>query len=200
MFGENIFSPDSVNYSIILVKYELVHYDGVRRRQDMFYRVHQFVNTIFPLINASEITWALDNLPPEAGSLFLKQSLPEQRHALDVAKSLMKEESNISVLNFQNLLVAALLHDCGKSKVCNRLWHRVFIVLMQKMPQSIWFQLERGHTVFATPLKTASQHAIWGGNMARGAGLNPTICLLIQEHHSPKTELGRILESADNAH
>jgi hypothetical protein len=71
---------------------------------------------------------------------------------------------------------------------------------MQKMPQSIWSRLERSHTVFATPLKNASQHAIWGGNLAQRAGLNPMICLLIHEHHSPKTELGRILESADNAH
>jgi hypothetical protein len=166
----------------------------------MFYRVHQFIHAIFPQIDSSEITWALDNLPPEACSLFLKQSRSEQRHALDVALSLMKEKNTLTLSNFQNLLVAALLHDCGKSKVCNCLWHRVFIVLMQKMPQSIWSRLERSHTVFATPLKTASQHANWGGNLAQRAGLNPVICLLIHEHHSPKTELGRILESADNAH
>lgn len=166
----------------------------------MFYRIHQFIKVIFPNIDPSEITWVLDNLPPEACSLFLKQSQSDQRHALDVAKSIMKEKNALSISNFQNLLVAALLHDCGKSKVCTRLWHRVFIVLMQKMPQSIWSRLERSHKVFATPLRTASQHAIWGGNLARRAGLNPVICLLIHEHHSPKTELGRILESADNTH
>jgi len=166
----------------------------------MFYRVHQFIHVIFPHIDSLEITWALDNLPPEACSLFLKQSRSEQRHALDVAQSLMKEKNTLTLSNFQDLLAGALLHDCGKSKVCNCLWHRVFIVLMQKMPQSIWSRLERSHTVFATPLKTASQHAIWGGNLAQRAGLNPVICLLIREHHSPKTRLGRILESADNAH
>lgn len=166
----------------------------------MFYRVHQFIHAIFPYIESSEITWALDNLPPEACSLFLKQSLPEQRHALDVARSLMIEKNSLTLSNFQDLLAAALLHDCGKSKVRNRLWHRVFIVLMQKMPQSIWSRIERSHTVLATPLKIASQHAIWGGYLAQRAGLNPVICLLIHEHHSPKTELGRILESADNAH
>ena len=166
----------------------------------MFYRVHQFIHAIYSHIDSSEIAWALENLPPEACSLFLKQSLSEQRHALDVAQSLMREKYTLNCSNFQDLLVAALLHDCGKSMVCNRLWHRVFIVLMQKMPHSIWFRLERSQTIFATPLKTSSQHAIWGGNLAKRAGLNPVICLLIHEHHSPKTELGRILESADNAH
>jgi len=166
----------------------------------MFYRVHQFIHSIFPHIDFSEISWAVDNLPPEAYSLFLKQSRSEQRHALDVAQSLMKEEVTLSLLNFQTLLVAALLHDCGKSKVGHPLWHRVFIVIMQKMPHSIWSRLERSHTVFATPLKTASNHAIWGFDLAQRAELDPVICLLILEHHYPKTELGRILESADNTH
>ncbi|KGP76917.1 phosphohydrolase [Desulfosporosinus sp. Tol-M] len=166
----------------------------------MFYRVHQFIKAISSKIDSSEITWALNSLPPEAGSLFLKQSRSEQRHALDVAQSIMKEQPALSVSNYQNLLAAALLHDCGKSKIGNRLWHRVFVVLMQKMPQPIWSRLERSHTVFATPLKTASQHAILGCNLAREAGLNPVICLLIYEHHYPKTELGRILESSDNTH
>jgi hypothetical protein len=166
----------------------------------MFYRVHQFMKAIFSKIDSSEITWALNNLPPGSGSLFLKQSRSEQRHALNVAQSIMKEQPTLSVSNYQNLLAAALLHDCGKSRICNRLWHRVFVVLMQKMPQPIWFRLERSHTIFATPLKTASQHAIWGCNLAREAGLNPVICYLIYEHHNPKTALGRILQSSDNTH
>jgi len=166
----------------------------------MFYRVHQFIRAIFPHLDSSEITWALDHLPPEAGSLFLKQSLSEQRHAVDVAQSLMDEKNSLTLSDLQDLLTAALLHDCGKSRVHIHLWHRVFIVLMQQMPPSIWSRLERSHTVFATPLKTASQHANWGGDLAQKAGLKPLICRMIHEHHRPRTELGRILESADNAH
>jgi hypothetical protein len=65
----------------------------------MFYRVHQFIKIIFSDIDSSEITWALDNLPPEACSLFLKQSRSEQRHALDVAQSLMKEKNTLTLSN-----------------------------------------------------------------------------------------------------
>lgn len=166
----------------------------------MFYRIHQFIQAIFPYLDPSEIAWALDNIPPEASSLFLKLSRSEQRHALDVAQSLINEKNALTVSNYHNLLTAALLHDCGKSIVNNRLWHRVFIVLMQKMPHSLWSRLERSNLVFSAPLKTASQHALWGANLAQSAGLDPVICLLIHEHHSPNTELGRILERADNAH
>jgi len=166
----------------------------------MFYRVHQFIHALYPHLDSSEITWALEHLPPQARSLFLMQSLSEQRHAVDVAQSLMKEKNSLTLSSFQNLIAAALLHDCGKSKVHNYLWHRVFIVLMQKAPPSISSRLERSHTVFATPLMTASQHAIWGCDLAQKAGLNTVICRMIHEHHHPKTDLGRILESADNAH
>lgn len=165
----------------------------------MFYRVQQFINAIVPNVEPSEITWALENLPAEAGSLFLKQSPPEQRHALDVAQSLMNDQNIFTHSDFHTLLAAALLHDCGKAKVHTRLWHRIFIVLMQKMPPAFWARLESSHTVFATPLVTATQHAIWGCNLAQKSGLNPLICLLIREHHNPTTELGRMLQSADNA-
>lgn len=166
----------------------------------MYYRVHQFAQAFCPHINSSEIKWAVDNLSPEASSLFLKQSRPEQRHALDVAKSLMNHQHDFTTSDFQNLLTAALLHDCGKSVVSMRLWQRVFIVLMQKMPPTIWSRLEQGSTFLALPLKIATKHAIWGEHLARKAGLNPAVCRLIREHHSPQTNLGRILERADNAH
>lgn len=166
----------------------------------MFYRVHQFINAFFPRIDSSEIKWALDNLSPEACSLFLKQPPPEQRHALDVAQSLMKDKHAFTYPDFQNLLTAALLHDCGKSVVSIRLWHRVFIVLMQKMPHPMWSRLEHSHTALRLPLRIATRHAIWGGYLAQKAGLNPEVCLLIREHHTPKTDLGRILERADNTH
>ncbi|MDR3540132.1 MAG: HD domain-containing protein [Desulfosporosinus sp.] len=166
----------------------------------MFYRVHQFTQAFFPHIDSSEIKWARDNLSTKAYSLFLKQSRSEQRHALDVAQSIMTYKQALSSSDFRNLLTAALLHDCGKSTVFIRLWHRVFIVLIQKMPKPIWSRLEASHTVFALPLKISTQHATWGENLARTAGLNSEICLLIREHHTPKTELGRILEKADNAH
>jgi hypothetical protein len=166
----------------------------------MLYRVHQFIQAFFPQIDSAEIKWAIDFLSPEAGSLFLKQSRSEQRHALDVAQCILENRPAVPYFDFQNLLAAALLHDCGKSIVSIRLWQRVFIVLMQKMPQPLWSYLETRRTGFALPLKIAAKHAFWGECLARKAGLNPEICLLIREHHTPKTELGRILARADNMH
>jgi len=166
----------------------------------MFYRLNQFILAIFPHIDPSEINWALDHLSPEAAELFLQQSLPEQRHAINVAKSILNANPPISFEDLQNLITAALLHDCGKSIVSIRLWQRVYIVLMQKMPQSLRSRLEKGHSIFAFSLKIDVRHALWGESLAKKAGLNSFVCLLIREHHTPSTFLGRILEQVDNMH
>lgn len=166
----------------------------------MLYRVRQFKDALFPNIHPAEVRWAMAHLPAEAQSLFLSQSRPEQRHALDVAQSLAKQYATLPSADLQVLLTAALLHDCGKSIITVRLWHRVLIVLMQKMPFSLWSYLENGHSFMKAPLKMASSHAQWGARLARQAGLNSQICYLIREHHSPQTPLGMLLEKADNAH
>ena len=166
----------------------------------MFYRVFQFIQAFFPRIEPSEIRWVQSNLSLEASALFLKQSPNEQRHALNVAQSLMNKKPILTNTDFEILLTAALLHDCGKSIVSIHLWQRVFIVLMQLMPPSIWSRLELSNTFLAYPLKIAGQHAQWGEQLAREAGLNLRVCLLIREHHSPETNLGQILAKADNTH
>ncbi|EHQ90287.1 HD domain-containing protein [Desulfosporosinus youngiae] len=166
----------------------------------MLYRINQFILAVFPRINPSEKNWALGYLSPEAKELFLQQSLPEQRHAINVAKSILETNPPISLEDLQNLITAALLHDCGKSLVSIRLWQRVYIVLMQKTPQSLRSRLEKGRSVFAFSLRIDVQHALWGESLAKKAGLNSAVCLLIREHHTPSTYLGRILEQADNMH
>lgn len=164
----------------------------------MIYRAFQFAHAIFPQLNPMDIQWALKHLSPKASKLFLQQSLPDQRHAIDVTQSIIKANHPIFIEDFKNLIIAALLHDCGKSLISIHLWHRVFIVLIKKTPQSLRSHLERGHSMFSLPLKIDTRHALWGSYLAEQAGLNLEICQLIREHHNPKTNLGRLLEQADN--
>lgn len=165
----------------------------------MIYRVRQFIRTIIPRIDPAEIDWAINHLSPEAADLFLQQSKAEQRHAIDVAKSIIKASLPLSFKDFQNLITAALLHDCGKSVVNIRLWQRIYIVLIHRIPQPIFSLIEKGPSLFAFPIKFHARHSLWGEYLANKAGMNSVVCLLIREHHSPKTDLGRILQQADNS-
>ena len=166
----------------------------------MNYRIYQFCKAVFPRIDSAEYNWALQILTPEAIILFNKQSRSEQRHALDVAQSLLTKKCNFTDMDRQNILTAALLHDCGKSTIELYLWQRVYIVLMQKLPQGLWALLEKGPALLAQPLKVDDLHPIWGEQLAKEAALNNHICCLIREHHNPQTELGRLLALADNEH
>ncbi|AFM42103.1 putative domain HDIG-containing protein [Desulfosporosinus acidiphilus SJ4] len=166
----------------------------------MFYRTHQFIEAFFPRIYPSELLWAKQILSPQANLLFLQQSKAEQRHALAVAKSLLPYQESLSSSEYLDLITAALLHDCGKSLTKIRLWQRVFIVLIQQLPQGIWSLLKNGPSLLAAPLQIADHHARWGSNLAQEIGLNSRVCLLINDHHSPNSKLGQMLYRADNQH
>jgi len=161
----------------------------------MFYRLHQFAQAICPVIAKEELAWAYSLLPPNAHALFTAQPLPEQRHALDVALDLEKQG-----IEDPQLLIAALLHDCGKIKSPLKIWQRVAIVLLQKAPRIVWDTLAKSHRSFFSFLQTAEKHPEWGAEMALNIGLEQDIVELIREHHSPKSSKGELLCQADNRH
>lgn len=168
----------------------------------MIYRVKQFYKALFPFINPLEIEWVGKTLPASAFSLFRKQALAEQRHALDVTKSLETELKSFALSpdEYQNLIFAALLHDCGKSLVRVHLWQRILIVLIDIFPLQLNDYLEAKPGHLANTLRILHYHALWGEALAKEAGLNQQICLLIREHHFPKTKLGKLLQENDNKH
>ena len=161
----------------------------------MIYRIRQFWYALWPKIDNNELLWAQSILPASAFSLFINQSMPEKRHALDVARDLF-----LSHPKDKHLLVAALLHDCGKSQNTLKLWERIYIVLLQKASSKTWNLLLHSHSVLSSPLRTAQEHPVWGAKMARNAGLNEEVVQLILNHHNPQTSVGQLLFEADNRH
>lgn len=161
----------------------------------MLYRIRQFRHAIFPKIKSEELQWAISLLPSCSVPLFKAQSPPEQRHALDVALDLWG-----SGVKTPHLLIAALLHDCGKTKYPLKVWERITIVLLQKAPQRIWNYLLHSSSLFSAPLRTAQEHPHWGAEMASEIGLDPLVVELIREHHTPSSQEGYLLSAADNRH
>lgn len=168
----------------------------------MFYRFLQFYHGLFPKISSADQQLAQSFLAGSSLFLFKKQSLADQRHALDVAIDLLQNQAYLSFPQKRILIQAALLHDCGKTRYPLKLWQRVYIVLCTKLPHKTHEFLSRldKYRSLSLPLTLAQQHPKWGAELASQAGLTEDVIELIRTHHAPDSEIGKLLYIADNRH
>ncbi|HHV63947.1 MAG TPA: hypothetical protein GXX46_02560 [Peptococcaceae bacterium] len=170
----------------------------------MFYRMKQLYHTLFAKVEPSEYAWLEKKLAPAEFALFTKQPLPEQRHALDVAFEINNKKKEIIQTYgqniYENLILAALLHDCGKSLIRLHLWQRVFIVIAGCLPQSWRNKIIEQRNLFGKTLLIYKRHPAWGKRLAARIGVNKEVQSLIQNHHSPTNPVEQILYQTDNRH
>lgn len=148
----------------------------------IFYRVRQLWNSLFTTPSLGEVAIAQEVLCPTLANLFLTLQPSEQNHSLWIYHKLLEQgETN------QDLLIAALLHDIGKSCYPLSPWERIAVVLTKSLfPECVkrWGQdLPRSWT---RPYVVAENHASWGADMAFRSGATPLIVSLIRRHHDLK--------------
>lgn len=169
------------------------------------YRLGQF----WQLIHASP-------LPPEAWreiegvlapaelALFRRFSPADRQHGYRVMCTLRAAREEEPAL-----LVAALLHDVGKTRVRIRLWERVLGTLGERVfPGRVkaWGSGRAGG--WRRPFAIRVQHAAWGAKMAEEAGSAPLAVALVRRHQDKaldhlEPELARLLRRlqwADEQH
>jgi putative nucleotidyltransferase with HDIG domain len=116
----------------------------------------------------------------------------EQAHSLMVFHRLCSQTEDLSAEQRCDLLVAALLHDVGKSRRPLRLWERVWIVVGQALLPGLAGRLGEGSgegpvRAWQRPFVVAAQHPAWGAELAAEAGTSPLAVAIIRRHqnHSP---------------
>jgi putative nucleotidyltransferase with HDIG domain len=154
------------------------------------YRLRQFWRTLSITNNPLELEQALALLSPEQRDLFSQLQPSELNHALMMFCRLLAQGEDQP-----DLLVAALLHDVGKLRYRMSRLERVMVVLVKavmprqahrwgELPLSGWDGLPSWRLAFIV----AEQHAEWGAEMARKAGVSPLAEILIREHHQPPNQ------------
>jgi hypothetical protein len=135
-------------------------------------------------------------------SLFERFSQPDQWHSYRVMKMLQTAGHTQ-----QPLLVAALLHDVGKTKLPLSIWQRSLIVLASIfLPRQTAVWGREAAAGWKRPFAVKVQHPIWSAEMAAAAGCQPQAIALMRRHQdtiplddtSQEAELLRLLQWADD--
>ena|SRR5260221_9082062 len=146
---------------------------------------------------------AAEILSPDLLALFRRMRRSEQQHSLNVLQMLRERGQNHPAL-----LIAALLHDVGKSFIAFHLWDRVIVVLVKAVaPESAQRWGKGLPTGWRRPFVVSFQHPTWGAEMVAAAGGDPLAVELIAIHqtqlaHEPQTLTERLLialQAADDA-
>jgi hypothetical protein len=145
------------------------------------YRVRQFFSALLARISPDDLCEADEVLPPDAQKLFRQMSASDQRHSLNVMRTLRRQGHTEA-----GLLEAALLHDVGKSAAKIYPWHRAIIVLSAHFAPGLLAWLTSGEPRgWRGPFVVHRQHAEIGAEWATQAGCSALTILLVRRHQEP---------------
>ncbi len=131
-------------------------------------------------------------LSPAQIALFDAMAGADRRHGLDVVAHLRAAGAADA-----DLLVAGLLHDCGKGRRI-RLVHRVAWSLGSRYGAWIWRASSHLPT-FRAGLASLRDHARRSAELAGNAGCSTRTIELIRNQETPPDDSGRLLLAADEA-
>jgi putative nucleotidyltransferase with HDIG domain len=162
------------------------------------YRVQQFVRAARAWVQAEDVdkAWLNRYLAPAAVDLFRAMPRYDQKHALNVLRTLQEQGHTES-----DLLAAALLHDVGKSvsqATSLHLWHRVASVLMRAFTPGLLEKIGQDRPgSWRQPFFVQQHHAALGAELAQQAGCSPVTVELIRRHEDPPAAAGDAGQNGD---
>ena len=150
--------------------------------------VRYFTGRVSPAERETLASW----LTPAQLQLFDAMHRADQRHGLDVAAALRAGGHE------PELLLAGLLHDCGKGRGLHA-WHRIGWSLSEQYGGRVHALLVR-LPGFPDAFATMAMHAERSAELALAAGASPLTADLIRNQAEPTDDvLGRALLLADRA-
>lgn len=175
----------------------------------MWTRVRQFYAAVTARIAPEERAFVAAHLALAEAALFWRMGVPEQRHALNVARTALRLAEHAPVRR-EFLLRCALLHDVGKERGDLPVWLKVFTVLLDGAAPRLARRWARAGSGGRDPLARLRHglyiyyyHAARGQEALRALGLDEIAAIVGRHHEAPAQddppEL-RILREADALH
>lgn len=144
----------------------------------ILYRSRQFWGALSATPDELSLTAANQVLSAPLMNLFLKMQPSEQAHSLRIYMQLHSSgEQN------HDLLVAALLHDVGKSLYPLRSWERALVVLVKAFYPPLAKRWGQGQPIgWRRAFVVAENHPAWGADLALQSGASPLVAAIIRRH------------------
>ncbi len=127
-------------------------------------------------LEVEEQTWVQNHLTPAQFALFMAQQPGDRVHAYTVARALAERQYPADPV-----LIAALLHDCGKAPGIP-LFYRTLVVLLKKTAPHVLNTLRPAETGWRAPLARAWYHPLLGAALAEAVGCSPEVVTMIRYH------------------
>ncbi len=142
------------------------------------YRVGQFLRAMLGRVRKKEYVWLESYLSPSQVALFRQMRRIDQRHGLDVFRTLYDAGHREAAL-----LQAALLHDLGKSAGRLTIFHRVAVVLLDRFAPAWLERLAQDGRGWRSGFAVHARHAEVGARWMAQAGCSPEVVALVAQHH-----------------
>jgi hypothetical protein len=141
-------------------------------------RFRQGIRALTAFARPVDLDLAERTLSPELFALFKQMRRTEQQHSLNVLRALQGWGYGDPAL-----MVAALLHDVGKSRYPLFLWDKVIVVLARSAaPNRVRAWGTGDPNTWRRPFVISAQHPTWSAAMVTAAGADPTATTLIAIH------------------
>lgn len=143
-------------------------------------RIRQTTQALFAWSRPVEDHLAAQYLTPELFELFCRMSRSDRQHHIRVLKYLLN-----SGQTHPSLIVAALLHDVGKTSVRITIVDRVLAVLVKTISPNHFSQWSKGRSSgWRKAFVVSAQHPAWGAEMVATVGGDALAVQLIREHQN----------------
>ena len=168
------------------------------------YRIQQGLSALLAFARPVERDLAAQYLPPDLMECFDDMRREEQQHSLAVLRTLLAKGSVPDDLG-----IAALLHDVGKSRYAFPVWQKTMVVLVRKFALRLFDRLSAGSEAnwICRPFVLSVHHPAWSVDKVLDTEISERALWLIahhaddltQWHNHPHRVLLEQLQAADDA-